>query len=244
MYMLLGNESGKKGIWFGRMLVMGMVILCTACGKTKAEPCNTYFYESEETIHTYEGYFYLHSYTDLWQDVELYITRLDSFSNGILYMLELEQPESSNPYDELLNRKYIGYFYVTDEIIYYLPASEEGYTDENNSRVIEKIQCGGADFPEQCMIVCCENATGNIADDNGYHAYVEVDGDKRIFRFYNDYIYGSKEYMLMVWEKGQGITYYIHGNGAKNMHVEFGRNIKEEQKVDYGYPYTMFHDSL
>lgn len=176
--------------------------------------------------------------------VELYITRLDSFSNGILYMLELEQPESSNPYDELLNRKYIGYFYVTDEIIYYLPASEDGYTDENNSRVIEKIQCGGADLPEQCMIVCCENATGNIADDNGYHAYVEVDGDKRIFHFYNDYIYGSKEYMLMVWEKGQGITYYIHGNGAKNMHVEFGRNIKEEQKVDYGYPYTMFHDSL
>ena len=91
------------------------------------------------------------------------------------------------------------------------------------------------------MIVCCEKGTEDITDDNGYHAYVEVDGDKRIFRYYNDYFYGSKEYMLMVWEKGQGITYYIHGNGAKNMHVEFGSHIKEKQKVDYGYPYKMFY---
>ena len=44
----------------------------------------------------------------------------------------------------------------------------------------------------------------------------------------------------MVWDKGNGLTYYVRGNGAKNMHVEFGNNIKEEQTADYGYPYKSF----
>lgn len=202
---------------------------------------NAYFYSVEETVHAYEGYFYLHSYTDLWQDVDLYITELEHFSDGILYALELEEPESPDPYDKLLARKYIGYFYVTDEIIYYLTAYEDGYTDENNSRIIGQIKCDEVKFLEQCTVVCCENGTEDITDENGYHAYVEVDGEKRIFRWYNDSFYGSKGYMLMVWEKGKGLTYYIHGNGEKNMHVEFGNNLKEEQKVDYGYPYKMFH---
>ncbi len=64
-------------------------------------------------------------------------------------------------------------------------------------------------------------------DDAGYHAFVEADGEKRIFRYYNDYFYGSKDYLLMVWEKGKGIVYYMHGNGQKNMHVEFGTDLKK-----------------
>lgn len=224
------------------ILLLAESILLSACGQRKEEQRNVYFYKAEETIHTYEGYFYLHSYTDLWQDIDLYITRLESFPNGTLYTLELEQPVSSDPYDELLDRKYIGYFYVMDEVIYYLSAEKDGYTDANNNRIIEQIKSSEANFLEQCMIVCCENATEDITDDNGYHAYVEVDGDKRIFRYYNDYFYGSKEYMLIVWEKEQGITYYMHGNGAKNMHVEFGSHIKEEPEADYENPYNMFHE--
>lgn len=101
---------------------------------------NVYFYDAEETVHTYEGYFYLHTYTDIWQNVDLYITNLESFSNGALYALELEEPESSDPFDKLLSRKYVGYFYVTDEVIYYLAANEHGYTDENNSAIISQIK--------------------------------------------------------------------------------------------------------
>ena len=207
---------------------------------------NAFFYAEGETAHTYEGYFYLHSYTELWQDVDLYITELEHFSGGILYALELEQPESSDPLDELYGHKYIGYFYVTDEIIFYYKdriTNEDGFTDENNKRIIEWIEKDEADFLEHGTIVCCEEGTEDITDENGYHAYVEVDGDRRIFRDYNDYFYGSKGYMLMVWEKGKGLTYYMQGNGSKNMHVEFGHNIKEEQKADYGYPYKRFHES-
>lgn len=224
------------------LTVIILAILCTACGKEKEEQGNAYFYKADETVHTYEGYFYLHSYTDLWQDVDLYITRLENFSKGTLYTLELEQPVFSDPYDELLDRKYIGYFYVTDEMICYLPAEEDGYTDENNRRVIAQIRKDEENPPEQGMIVCCEDGMEDDTDENGYHAYVQADGDKRIFRYYNDYFYGSKEYIMMVWEKGKGITYYMHGNGAKNLHVEFGEHIKEAQEVDYGYPYKMFHE--
>ena len=77
--------------------------------------------------------------------------------------------------------------------------------------------------------------------ENGYHSFVEVDGERRIFRYYNDYFYGSKEYLLIVWEKEKGIVYYMRGNGAMNMHVEFGVDLKREQLTDYGNPYRMFH---
>ena len=43
----------------------------------------------------------------------------------------------------------------------------------------------------------------------------------------------------MVWEKGKGLVYYIHGNGNKNMHVEFGENIREKQEESYGNPFDM-----
>ena len=49
--------------------------------------------------------------------------------------------------------------------------------------------------------------------------------------------------MLIVWEKGNGIVYYMHGNGAKNMHVEFGTDLELQQQTDYGYPYKLFHEN-
>ncbi len=213
-------------------------------GEEKDENINAYFYEEGETVHTYEGYFYLHSYTELWQDIDLYITKLESFPNGILYALELQQPLSSDSYDELYDRKYIGYFYVMEEAIYYYIdylTGEDGYSDEDTGRIIKWIRNYETNFLEKSTIVCCEEGTEDITDEDGYHAYVEVKGDRRIFRWYNDYYYGSKAYLLMVWEKGKGMVYYMHGNGGMNMHVEFGHNIKEEQKTDYGYPYKRFH---
>ncbi|MCM1425678.1 MAG: hypothetical protein NC118_03655 [Eubacterium sp.] len=85
-----------------------------------------YFYAEGETTHTYEGYFYLHTYTDIWQDIDLYITKLESFSGGTLYALELEQPDSTDPFEQLLDRKYIGYFYVTDEYGYHAYMEVDG----------------------------------------------------------------------------------------------------------------------
>lgn len=234
----------KQYMWL--LIAIIIVSVCVACGEEKTNNVeNAYFFKADETVHTYEGYFYLHSYTDLWQDVDLYITKLEDFSEGALYALELEQPESSDPFDELYGHKYIGYFYVTEKAVYYYKDSitnEDGYSDENNNGIIQWIKGDEADFREKSTIVCCEEGTEDITDKNGYHAYVEAEGDKRIFRSYNDYFYGSKDYMLMVWEKDIGLTYYMHGSGGMDMHVEFGHNLKEEQKTDYGYPYKLFHE--
>lgn len=48
--------------------------------------------------------------------------------------------------------------------------------------------------------------------------------------------------MLLVWEKGIGLTYYMHGSGGMDMHVELDHNLKEEQKTAYGYPFKLFHE--
>ncbi|MDE7206549.1 MAG: hypothetical protein K2N90_05240 [Lachnospiraceae bacterium] len=227
-------------------IVLAIYIKCHNNNVTKHEyECqNTYFYTATEKRVEYEGYFYTYSYRDIWQNINLHITNLQTFENGALYTLELEQLESADPLDKIaLGRRYLGYFYVTDNAIYYTSATMEGYTDGENKRILRQIQTDEAAFLEECDIVCCENGTVDVTDENGYHAFVETDGDRRIFRFYNDYFYGSKDYKLIVWEKGKGIVYYIHGNGAKNMHIEFGADIDKEQQTDYGYPYKLFHES-
>lgn len=203
---------------------------------------NPFFYEMEEKKIEYEGYFYPYSYREIWQNIDLSIMELYSLKNGNLYALQLEQLEVSNPLDEIkLGRRYLGYFYVTDQIIYYMPSSVEGYTNEKNREIIDCLQTNEKKFCDDCYIVCCESGTRDIMDENGYHSFVEVDGERRIFRYYNDYFYGSKEYLLIVWEKEKGIVYYMRGNGAMNMHVEFGVDLKREQLTDYGNPYRMFH---
>lgn len=203
---------------------------------------NPYFYKVTETRVTYEGHFYPYSYREIRQDIGLSITELYSFKNGNLYALELDQLEVSDPLDEIkAGRRYLGYFYVTDQIIYYMPSDAEGYTKEKNREVIDYLKTNEKEFCDHCYIVCCESGTEDITDENGYHSFVEVDGKKRIFRYYNDYFYGSKEYLLIVWEEEKGIVYYMRGNGAMNMHVEFGVDLEKEQQADYGNPYRMFH---
>ena len=64
----------------------------------------------------------------------------------------------------------------------------------------------------------------------------------KCMKYGRDYItIRRRRYLLIVWEKEKGIVYYMRGNGAMNMHVEFGVDLKREQLTDYGNPYRMFH---
>lgn len=202
---------------------------------------NPYFYQWQEEVVEYEGYFYLHTYRDIQRNINLNITKLQVQKNGILYALELEELDVTDPYEMLMSRRYIGYFYVTDDTIYMTATTMEGFTGKQNRRMIWLLQENEEKFLERCVIVCCEKGTEDRADEQGYHDYVKVDGDRRIFYSRNDYYYGSKDYLLMMWEKGKGLVYYVHGNGNKNMHVEFGIDLEKKQKIDYGYPYKLFH---
>lgn len=117
----------------------------------------------------------------------------------------------------------------------------DGFTEERDQEVLRAIQNREEAFFEPFYIVCCENGTEDIVDERGYHSFVEVDGDRRICRYYNDYYYGTKAYMLMVWEKGKGLVYYIFGEGSMRMHIEFGVDLEKERQTEYGYRYDMFH---
>ena len=68
---------------------------------------NPYFYTAEQTQIEYEGYFYTYGYRDIWQNIDLYITKLKTFENGVLYTLELEQLEGTDTWDKIaLGRRY------------------------------------------------------------------------------------------------------------------------------------------
>lgn len=237
----------KKYIGILFTLFLGTILFWNVCDKylKQEEPYhhqNPYFYKADETVVEYEGYFYLHTYRPFYQNVDLNITELGVFENGALYTLELGQLEVKDPLDELgWGRRYIGYFYVTEDGIYMTASGGDGFTKELNQEMMQLLQEDEDEFLERCVIACCEEGTEDRVDDQGYHIWVEVDGDRRIFRIRNNYYYGSKDYLLMMWEKGKGITYYVHGNGMMNMHVEFGVDLPEKQKVDYGFPYKLFH---
>lgn len=94
----------------------------------------------------------------------------------------------TDPFDQFaLGREYLGYYYVTSEDIYYMPSDTGGYTEEKNEIIISGLESDEDLFLKEWTIVCCENGTADVVDDAGYHAFVEADGEKRIFRYYNDY---------------------------------------------------------
>lgn len=212
--------------------------------KSDAIVCgNPYFFKEGQSEAVYEGYFLPLSFREIKQNIVLNIQKIEVFENGELYSLELDQLEpTDDPLDSIrMGARYLGYFYVTEDIIYRVNTGissidREGMTKEAvedmNENIIKLIHEEGEDFLEECLIVCNEEGTENTADENGWHEYVEVDGDRRIFHMYNDYVSGTKEYEQIIWEKGKGITYYQHGAGNMLMHVELGINLYENME-DY-----------
>lgn len=140
---------------------------------------NPYFYETGTSKVEYEGYFVPLSCNEIEQDINLNITELATTKEGQLFALELDQLEPTNdPLDEIsMGRRYLGYFYVTDKVIYHRAVqSFDGFTDKLNEEIIKLLQNDEKAFFETCEIVCCEEGTADIADENGYHSYVEVSG--------------------------------------------------------------------
>ncbi len=159
-------------------------------------------------------------------ELNLNIEKLEEFENGTLYRIELEQPEVEDPIDKIgMGRSYLGYYYVTEDKIYLRPLYEYnqtgGYTEETDQAVIEVIQKDEQSFlEEECLLVNCNEEIDRIEDENGWYSYVEVIGDPHIYYLYNSYTSGTKEYRKIIWQKGKGMVYYLHGAGARKMEVE------------------------
>lgn len=187
---------------------------------------NAFFFEDNQTqvicdvlINNLEG-------EEKTYALNLNIEKLKEFENGTLYRMELEQPEVENPIDKIgMGRSYLGYYYVTEDKVYLRPLYEynqtRGYTEETDQTVIEGIQKDEQLFlEEECFLVNCNEENDRIADENGWNSYVEVIGDTHIYYLYNNYTSGTKEYRKIIWQKGKGMIYYLHGAGDRKMEVE------------------------
>ena len=184
---------------------------------------NDFFYTGGTQTVTYNGYIYSLNANEIWQDVYLDVTEIETFENGTLYTLELQQIDVEDEWDEIRwGRRQLGYFYVTDDIIYKRTVrSEEGFTEEETSNCISLIESDEQAFIEQCYVVCSDTAVADVEHENDYHTYIEAIGDVRSFQLYNDYIGGTDAYETIIWQKGKGIVYYQFGEGDMRMHIAF-----------------------
>ena len=207
---------------------------------------NPYFYQNQEKVVEYEGYFYLHTYVGIWQNINLNIKKLGTFEHGTLYTLKLDQLDRSDP-DERLGwqQRCMGYFYVTEDIIYMYRDRE--FSRKQNRKIKWTLQRDDEEFLKKAWTVCCEEEIDE-KEGNQYHTFVNTKGNWIIYRYIPEdsargmpEFTGSKSYWLIVWEKGNGIVYWETGRGGMDMHVEFGVDLKEKQKIDYGYPFKRIH---
>lgn len=183
---------------------------------------NPYFFINNQTEVQYEAFIYPLSCNEIWETVTLDIREVNTFENGTLYELELRQIDVEDELDEIAwDRRYLGYFYVTvDKIYRHALWTMDGFTEEQTEYLVQLLRSDEQAFLEECVIVCSEEEIPDEVDENGYHTMVEVDGDRRIFRYYNDYDGGTRPYKRMIWEKGKGLVYYMYGAGAMLMHIE------------------------
>ena len=195
---------------------------------------NPYFFRPGQREVVYQCYHCSLNGNNIEQNIKLHITKIRELDEGILYTLELDELDEPDPYDQMgPYRRYLGYFYVTEEEIWRVYKPDVSYTAEMTEDVVRRMEETGVEAFDERVIVCNEAGTDHTADENGWYEYVEADGDKRVFRMYNNYSGGTKEYQKIVWEKGKGITYYINGAGGMKRHVELWQDIPEEWLMIY-----------
>ena len=186
---------------------------------------NPFFFNSGTTRVQYEGRYIL--YDVIEQPFFLNIIHLENFKNGTLYVLLLDRLRVSDPMDQLpAGRQNLGYFYVTKDKIYKM-SDYETFSAAKHTEVINSISKNEKDFIKKCQLVCQDKATADKPDKDGWHEYIEVEGDKRRFRQYNDGG-GSTWYERIVWQKGKGIIFYRSGYGSGREEAAFGLNLNDD----------------
>ncbi|WP_310602724.1 hypothetical protein [Anaerosporobacter sp.] len=165
---------------------------------------DSYFFESGISQQDYSGTFMFYGITE--QNTNLNIIELASLDNGILYELVFDAIEGV-PDDRLR----LGYFYVQEDKIYKMDATEE---NRHSLEVMEEL-------PYDSVIVCQEEGLEDFLDEEelGFHQYIEIDGDMRIYHSYNNQV-ESGYYETFTWEMGRGLVNYRSGYGAESESME------------------------
>ncbi|MEI6100568.1 MAG: hypothetical protein WCP73_01910 [Eubacteriales bacterium] len=139
----------------------------------------------------------------------LHINKVTDLKNGVLYELKLD-PIEGVPDDRLS----LGYFYVQPDKIVKTAATEE------NLGILKSGK-----MPDGSSIVCqdkeLKDALGKDAP--GFHQYITVDGNQRVYHSYNNQT-ETGYYESYTWEKGRGLIAYRSGFGAEKDSMELQLN--------------------
>lgn len=205
----------------------------------KKNELNPFFFSNNLKTVRYESYIYPLSYEKiLEEDIDLKIDLVKQFDEGNLYTLELIQDESLNDLDRIsMGKQYLGYFYVTENGIYLRPTdSYDGYEIEETAYLINLLMEKDENYLDNFWLVCSDDEM--CKKENEWVWEIEVNGDERTFKHYSTYTSGTREYLLITWELGKGITHYITGDGSMRMHTEFGTDLKNQRYTEINeYPW-------
>ncbi|WP_167956257.1 hypothetical protein [Anaerosporobacter faecicola] len=140
------------------------------------------------------------------KDVKLNIYELANLKKGKLYELKLD-PIENVPSERLS----LGYFYVQEDKIYKIVPTEE------NLRKIKTSE----ELPSDSIIVCQDKEIKDVLgkDEQGYHQYMVINGEKREYHAYNNQV-STGYYESFTWEKEKGLINYRSGYGAERDSIE------------------------
>lgn len=165
---------------------------------------NMFFFEKNVLHEDYKGKFLF--FDDIEKNVELKINEVATLQDGSLYELIIDDIDDVP--EERLN---LGYFYIMDDKIFRMEA-----TEENLSRLKTD-----EDLPSDSVIVCQDKELIDSLseEEKGWHQFITVDGDKREYHSYNNLV-ETGYYETFIWEKGKGLVYYRSGFGAERDYIE------------------------
>ena len=203
---------------------------------------NPFFFPAGASFIEFEGMFVPNSgVLAIFQTAYLNVRRLKEFENAHLYVIYVNQlsldyvEHLANicPDDPWLafyrmnpNWLHLGFFYVTDDVIYrtraaaYTGSGLEEFIERQNVKILADFEVYGM-AARDWHIAANNDGTEDIPIYGDWHRFVEVEGSQRIFRQFSGREGGTTMYERIVWEEGRGIVFYLSGVGAMREHIEF-----------------------
>jgi hypothetical protein len=172
---------------------------------------NPFFFLNDVSKARYKSRFTFFSEDTLPNEMELLVTEVLNFENGILYELRLDYDKDfDNRHLFGWDRFQLGYFYVQKDKIIMI----------RGINVLDKIK-SEEDIFKECNIVCQEKEHNDALGENekGWHEYILADGNRREYHGYNT-LTETGFYEMFIWEEGKGLVEYKSGFGAEKDDIE------------------------
>lgn len=180
--------------------------------KTKqTKESNPYFCVEEDISIEFQGEIFFDDFGDIpipKCKTAIYFEKITNLRQGVLYHLTINPISGLNIPEERLS---VGYFYVQEDKIIRLWGNDNNIWSLS-SEEIEAIVSSDK-LPSQSEIVCQENEIKDSLqeDEEGWHQYLVVDGNRREFHSYYKYPQSTGYWESFTWEKGIGLVSYKSG---------------------------------